>query len=147
MKALPTVCNILVVGAGPAGLAAATELKLRGVSDVVVVEREGQAGGIPGHCGHSLFGMREFKRVLSGPAYAAALTRRALESGVDIYLNTTVVRLLPEARLVLSSPFGISELSANKLSSRPVRAKHRKRRDWCRGSDRSALSQPARCSR
>lgn len=65
--------EVLVIGAGPAGLAAATRLKSLGVRNVIVVDREQQAGGIPRHCGHPPFGMREFGRVLTGPVYARRL--------------------------------------------------------------------------
>ena len=58
--------DVAIVGAGPAGLSAAVELKKQGVARVVVLERFEQAGGIPRHCGHPPFGMREFRRGLSG---------------------------------------------------------------------------------
>ena len=69
--------DVAIVGAGPAGLSAAVELKKQGVARVVVLERFEQAGGIPRHCGHPPFGMREFRRVLSGPAYARRLVATA----------------------------------------------------------------------
>ena len=62
--------DVAIIGAGPAGLAAALELKKSGVDRVIVLERESEAGGIPRHCGHPPFGIREYKRVLTGPTYA-----------------------------------------------------------------------------
>ena len=59
--------DVAIIGGGPAGLAAATALKSAGVKRVVVLEREAEAGGIPRHCGHPPFGVREFKRVMKGP--------------------------------------------------------------------------------
>src|SRR5580693_6179513 len=56
--------DALVVGAGPAGLAAATALKSGGAGTVVVVDREDEAGGTPRLCQHTGFGMRDFRRVL-----------------------------------------------------------------------------------
>ncbi|MDO1994571.1 NAD(P)-binding protein, partial [Escherichia coli] len=55
-------------GAGPAGLAAAIERRRQGVARVCVLERAGEAGGIPRHCAHPPFGLREHGRLLTGPA-------------------------------------------------------------------------------
>ncbi|MGH9113663.1 MAG: FAD-dependent oxidoreductase, partial [Acidimicrobiales bacterium] len=68
--------DALVVGGGPAGLAAATALARGGVR-AIVVDREPELGGIPRHTDHVEFGMREFHRVLRGPAYARAWVGRA----------------------------------------------------------------------
>ena len=76
--------DALVVGAGPAGLAAATALKAEGVGRVLVAEREDEAGGIPRLCAHTGFGVRDLRRVLRGPAYARRWVERAEASGVDI---------------------------------------------------------------
>ncbi len=108
----PTTCDVAIIGAGPAGLATATELKRLGIDNLVVLERESQAGGIPRHCGHRPFGMREFRRILRGPDYAAALVRRAGQAGVQICLNTTVVQTLEQGKLVISTPAGAGELNA-----------------------------------
>ncbi|MEI4487802.1 FAD-dependent oxidoreductase [Frigidibacter sp. MR17.14] len=106
--------RIAIIGAGPAGLAAATELARRG-QDVTVLDREAEAGGIPRHCGHRPFGMREFGRVLTGPAYAARLVARARAAGVTIRCQTTVTALLPGATLTLSTPDGIETLQADRV--------------------------------
>src|SRR5262245_40383173 len=63
--------DVLIVGAGPAGLAAAVELRRMGAGKVLVVDREKQAGGIPRHSDHIGFGIRDLHRFMSGPAYAA----------------------------------------------------------------------------
>ncbi|WP_245293342.1 NAD(P)/FAD-dependent oxidoreductase [Mongoliimonas terrestris] len=98
--------DVVVVGAGPAGLAAATALRQGGAGRVVVLEREGEAGGIPRHCGHYPFGMREFHRLLRGPDYAARLVRRAEAAGVEIRRRVTVTALHPGGRLSLATPDG-----------------------------------------
>ncbi|MFT3732168.1 MAG: NAD(P)/FAD-dependent oxidoreductase [Hyphomicrobium sp.] len=85
--------DVLIIGAGPAGLSAATRLRRLGVADVMVVERETIGGGIPRHCGHPPFGMREFGLILSGPAYARRLVERAVEAGVELQLGCTVVSI------------------------------------------------------
>ena len=92
--------DVVIVGAGPAGLAAAAELRRLGVPRVVVLEREAAAGGIPRHCGHYPFGMREFHRVLRGPDYAARLVALATAAGVEIRTRTSVTALHPGGQAV-----------------------------------------------
>ncbi len=85
--------DVLVIGTGPAGLSAATRLRNLGVANVIAVDRELQAGGIPRHCGHPPFGMREFGSVLTGPAYASRLVDRAVSAGVELMLGCSVVSI------------------------------------------------------
>lgn len=103
--------DVLVVGGGPAGLAAATELALAGTR-VVVLEREAEAGGIPRHCGHYPFGMREFHRLLRGPDYAARLRQAALAAGVTIRTGTTVTALCPGPTVEITDDEGPGLLTA-----------------------------------
>lgn len=114
-RALPAEVEVAVVGGGPAGLAAATRLKERGVATVAVLDREPAAGGIPRHCGHYPFGMREFHRVLRGPDYARRLVERAEAVGVAIHSATSVVGLAPGPRLLISTTDGQATLSARRV--------------------------------
>jgi NADPH-dependent 2,4-dienoyl-CoA reductase/sulfur reductase-like enzyme len=107
--------DVIVIGGGPAGLAAATELKRRGVAKVVVLDREPQTGGIPRHCGHSPFGMREFTRVLSGPRYATKLTEKARDVGVNFLTSTSVVEIRPGGQILVTSERGMEEMSASRI--------------------------------
>ncbi len=107
--------DVAVIGGGPAGLCAAAELKRRGVANVTVLEREAQAGGIPRHCGHPPFGMREFKRILTGPHYAARLVQSALEAGVDIRTSTTVVEARKGGELRIAANHGIRKIRARRV--------------------------------
>ncbi len=100
-------CDVAVVGGGPAGLAAATQLRRLGVKQVLVLERDAMAGGIPRHCGHPPFGWREFNRVLTGPNYARKLVKSALSAGVDIKLQFSVVGLEQDSTLRVSTPAGL----------------------------------------
>ncbi|WP_456386549.1 NAD(P)/FAD-dependent oxidoreductase [Profundibacter sp.] len=108
-------CGIAIVGGGTSGLALATELKRLGVDDVVVLEREPIAGGVPRHCGHYPFGVRELKRVMKGPDYARTLVKNAVAAGVDIRTGTTVTALHPDARLSLSTPDGLVDMQADRV--------------------------------
>jgi NADPH-dependent 2,4-dienoyl-CoA reductase/sulfur reductase-like enzyme len=81
--------DALVVGAGPAGLAAAAALARAGVR-AVAVDREAELGGIPRHTDHLGYGVRAFRRLLRGPAYARAWVDRAARAGVDLRPATTV---------------------------------------------------------
>lgn len=100
-----TAADVAVVGGGPAGLAAATELRRRGVQRVVVHEREQQPGGIPRHTEHLGYGMRDLHRLTTGPRYAAALVRRAEKAGVEILTGSTVTSIdqLDAAAVVLAT--------------------------------------------
>ncbi|MDH5355599.1 MAG: NAD(P)/FAD-dependent oxidoreductase [Gammaproteobacteria bacterium] len=112
---LDNPCQVVVIGAGPAGLAAATTLKQNGISRVIVLEREPQGGGIPRHCGHPPFGMREFGRIYSGPTYAKKLVDRARNAGVEIHTSTTVVEAGPGGRLLITSDRGPEEVTADRV--------------------------------
>lgn len=107
--------DIAIIGGGPAGLGAATQLARRGAGAVVVIEREGEAGGIARHCGHYPFGMREFHRLLKGPAYAARLVAEAHAAGVQILTGTTVAAIHSGPRLELSNDTGLFALQARRV--------------------------------
>jgi thioredoxin reductase len=106
--------DVAVIGGGPAGLAAATELKRLGAGAVVLLEREAVLGGIPRHCGHSPFGMREFGRILGGGDYTARLAERAASAGVDIQLRTSVVAIKPEA-VDAATPDGLLAFATRRI--------------------------------
>ena len=108
-------CDVAIIGAGPAGLAAAAELRQAGIERVVVLERDSRAGGIPRQCGHPPFGMREFGRVMTGPAYARRLVKAAGSAGVELALKTTVTTLGPEGALTIASPDGPAKLTAKRV--------------------------------
>ncbi len=107
--------DTLVIGAGPAGLSAATELRRLGVAHVTVVDREAEAGGIPRHGGHYPYGLREFRTLMKGPAYARALRDRALAAGVTIRTGITVTALHPGGRISVTSDDGMGQMSAARV--------------------------------
>jgi len=107
--------DVLIVGAGPAGLAAATRLGELGVGKVVVLERQTEAGGIPRQCGHSPFGMREFYRVLSGKRYAARLVNGAVSAGAELRLRHSVVSIEAGPRALIATPEGTRVIEARQM--------------------------------
>jgi thioredoxin reductase len=104
--------DVLVVGAGPAGLAAAVELRRAGVGRVLVADREEVAGGVPRHCQHTGFGLRDLHRVLTGPAYARRYAAAAARAGSEIRTGTTVTGWAGPGELILTSPHGIEPVRA-----------------------------------
>ena len=108
-----TELDVAIVGAGPAGLSAAIELAKSGHRKMIVFEREAEAGGMPRHCGHSGFGIAEFKRPLTGPDYAKKLLKKARHSGVHIALRNTLIAIDGD-RLTFSTPEGIRHYRARR---------------------------------
>jgi thioredoxin reductase len=103
---------VVVVGAGPAGLAAAIEARRRGAGDVVVLEREPEPGGIPRHADHQGFGARDLRRVLRGPAYARRYADLARAAGAEIRTGAMVTGWTADGALEVTSPGGRETLAA-----------------------------------
>jgi thioredoxin reductase len=108
--------DVLIIGAGPAGLSAARELRRLGVGSVLVADREAEAGGIPRHSFHTGYGLRDLHRMLSGPAYARALASAAVAAGAEVRLGTTVTCCAPGApgsfAVTMTSARGIETVGA-----------------------------------
>ena len=86
-------CDVAVVGAGPAGLAAAEAAKTAGAAKVLVIERDVRPGGILQQCIHPGFGLQNFGEELTGPEYAERYLSRATASGAEILTGTTALEL------------------------------------------------------
>ena len=86
-------CQAVVIGGGCGGLAAAAKLKHEGLSDVVLIERDIELGGVLNQCIHNGFGLTTFKEQLSGPAFAERYEREAVDTGVEIKLGTMVTHM------------------------------------------------------
>jgi hypothetical protein len=105
--------RVVIIGGGPAGLAFATRLTKRGINDVVVFEREQEAGGIPRHCGHWGFGFESHRRLMSGPKFAALLRKEA--QGMDLRTGTAVLGFTAPRVMRVQNATGISEISAEHI--------------------------------
>ena len=105
--------DVLVVGAGPAGLSAARVLGERGVGRVLVVDREAAPGGIPRFCPHPTFGLTDFFRPMSGPAYAQRLAARVAPD--TLQLGTTVTAIAPDGCVTLSGNDGERRIAPRRV--------------------------------
>ena len=85
-------CDIVIIGGGPAGLAAAAAAKRAGVEDILILERDSVLGGILNQCIHNGFGLHTFKEELTGPEYASRYIDQVKELGIPYRLNTSIPR-------------------------------------------------------
>ena len=83
--------DIVIIGGGPAGLAAAVSAKKNGIDSVLILERDRELGGILNQCIHNGFGLHTFKEELTGPEYAGRFIRQAEELEIEYKLNTMVM--------------------------------------------------------
>lgn len=86
-------CQAVVIGGGCGGLAAAAKLKQEGLKDVVLIEKDGELGGVLNQCIHNGFGLTTFKEQLSGPSFAERYEDQVVEAGVEVKLNTMVTHM------------------------------------------------------
>ena len=110
------ICDVAVVGAGPAGLAAAVSAKKNGAKKVMIIERDVRAGGILQQCIHAGFGLKYFGRELTGPEYAELFQNKAEECGVELLLDTMAMEIREsENLLVCSNKTGLTYVRYNAL--------------------------------
>ncbi|MCR5341854.1 MAG: NAD(P)/FAD-dependent oxidoreductase [Butyrivibrio sp.] len=83
--------DIVIVGGGPAGLAAAVAAKEAGNDSILILERDHELGGILNQCIHNGFGLHTFKEELTGPEYAYRFIKQVLDLGIEYKLNTMVM--------------------------------------------------------
>jgi len=93
--------DVIVVGGGPAGLAAAVSAKEEGAEKVLIIERDNALGGILQQCIHPGFGLTRFKEELTGPEYYSRFTEKADALGVEYLLNSMVLEVNTEAKQVI----------------------------------------------
>ena len=88
--------DLIVIGGGPAGLAAAVAAYENGVKDILIIERDQRLGGILNQCIHNGFGLHYFKEELTGPEYAARFIEKIQETDIKVLLDTMVLEVTEE---------------------------------------------------
>lgn len=83
--------DIVIIGGGPAGLAAAVAARDNGIESILILERDKELGGILNQCIHNGFGLHTFKEELTGPEYAARFEEQVYERNIEYKLNTMVM--------------------------------------------------------
>ena len=105
--------DVAVIGGGPAGLAAALEASKN--ANVILLEREEELGGILQQCIHPGFGNFIFGEMLTGPEYAHRFIKEVEKAGIDIKLETTVLSIDSDKKIVATSPEGLIEIEAKAI--------------------------------
>ncbi len=104
---------LVIIGGGPAGLAAAVSAREAGEKDILLLERDVRLGGILNQCIHNGFGLHRFKEELTGPEYADRYIKLAEEAGIDFRLESIVLDITPERVITYVSPKeGVVQLQA-----------------------------------
>lgn len=104
--------DLVVIGGGPAGLAAAYKAKEVGLDKVVIVERGEELGGLLPQCIHNGFGLTYFNKDMTGPEYAQRFIEKVSKLKVDVFLETMVLRLTPDRKVTICNRNGIRTLVA-----------------------------------
>lgn len=108
--------NVVIVGGGSAGLAAAKQCYYLGIKKIVIMEKDAYLGGILNQCIHNGFGLHEFKEQLSGPEYAYRFIEMLKDTDVEIKLNTTVTEITKDKHVIYTNEEeGYQEIEAKTI--------------------------------
>jgi NADPH-dependent 2,4-dienoyl-CoA reductase/sulfur reductase-like enzyme len=99
--------DLVVIGAGPAGIAAAINAKKNGVQNLIIVERNSWLGGILPQCIHDGFGLELFKEQMTGPEYAQRFVDELHRLEIPYMLDSLVLEVTPEKKVLVASPKGL----------------------------------------
>ena len=115
--------DLVIVGGGPAGLAAAVSAKDNGIESILIIERDKELGGILNQCIHNGFGLHTFKEELTGPEYASRFIEQAKERNIAYKLNTMGMDISPEKKVTaMNREDGMFEIQVVSDTSRELNA-------------------------
>jgi NADPH-dependent 2,4-dienoyl-CoA reductase/sulfur reductase-like enzyme len=107
--------DAVIIGAGPAGLAAAVSMRKSGIEKILIVDRESSAGGILNQCIHNGFGLHKFNEELTGPEYAERYMKLVDDAGMEVILNSCVIDIISGGKskevIILSEEKGLIRIS------------------------------------
>ena len=107
--------DVIVIGGGPAGLAAAHSAWENGLRSILIIERDKYLGGILNQCIHNGFGLHHFKEELTGPEYADRFIKLVNETGIEVMTDTMVLDVTPEHDVYVSNSKGFEVLHAKSI--------------------------------
>ena len=108
--------DLVIVGGGPAGLAAAEAARKNGIENMIILERDKELGGILNQCIHNGFGLHTFKEELTGPEYAQRFIDRVKELEIPYKLNTMVLDISRDKKVtIMNREEGLQELQARSV--------------------------------
>lgn len=108
--------EVVIIGGGSAGLAAAIELHENGIKDILLIERDHELGGILLQCIHNGFGLKVFKEELTGPEYAEKFVDKLKEIGIEYKLESVVTTIHPDKRIeYVNTTEGFATIQANAI--------------------------------
>ena len=107
--------DVLVVGSGPAGMAAAIQAKESGSDRVLLVERAEELGGLLSQCIHNGFGLIYFNEDMTGPEYGQRFVEKVMDSKIEVLLETMVLRLTADRKVTLCNKNGVKTLNPNSV--------------------------------
>lgn len=106
-------CELVIIGGGPAGLAAAASARKKGLHDILILERDKELGGILNQCIHNGFGLHTFKEELTGPEYAARYVDKVNELNIPYMTDTMVIDVDSQKKVtIISKDTGLEEIQA-----------------------------------
>lgn len=109
-------CDLVIVGGGPAGLAAAIAAKKKGIDDILIVERDDRLGGILNQCIHNGFGLHTFQEELTGPEYAYRFICQVKELEIPCLTGTMVLDITPEKIItIMNRKDGVVQIQAKSI--------------------------------